>query len=136
MNLRKVAGKLGLLKGFQPRVPPKRVPTDTVVPVPFWDDMKICRDFSRDYTYLFNDVLDTRKLQQSLERLMRLGGWRKLGARIRPGVSGLSLVILNDRDNERDILTRTRGTEGWSTTYQRSMTKKGRDFLLPRPSIR
>ncbi|KAL5365927.1 hypothetical protein BJX96DRAFT_182057 [Aspergillus floccosus] len=62
---------------------PELVPTDTVVPVPLMDDQQLGRNSCVHHTYIFNDVLDTDKLQRSLQRLLEIGGWRKLGARVR-----------------------------------------------------
>ncbi|RHZ55803.1 uncharacterized protein CDV56_102415 [Aspergillus thermomutatus] len=63
--------------------PPKRDPTDTILPVPSWDDQRRMRDCCLHVTYRFDDVLDPEVLRRSLERLLQLDGWRTLGARLR-----------------------------------------------------
>ncbi|KAE8414441.1 hypothetical protein BDV36DRAFT_311814 [Aspergillus pseudocaelatus] len=67
---------------------PKRVPTDTVVPLSFADDQPLLRRISVNITYRFDDVLDTEVLRLSLERLLELDGWRRLGARLRLNDNG------------------------------------------------
>ena len=66
---------------------PPTVLTDTVLPVSLWDDRDIGRTWCLHYCYRFNDVLDPNELRSSLERLMQMGEWRRLGARIRRNVS-------------------------------------------------
>ncbi|TVY47294.1 Transcriptional regulator [Lachnellula occidentalis] len=62
---------------------PAKVPTDTIIPLHSKDDTKSLRPFVLDFTLCFDDVLDAEKLRSSLERLMDIGDWRKLGARLR-----------------------------------------------------
>lgn len=76
------------------RKPPNAVPTDTVVPLRFWDDKDYLRCFTVDFTYRFDDVLDVQKLQSALDRLMRIGDWGQLGARIRRKVCKIFSLIL------------------------------------------
>jgi hypothetical protein len=66
---------------------PPRVPSDTVVPLYFFDDNSIHRSVLLYITLRFDDVLEPGRLRGSLERLMGLGKWRKLGARLRKRVS-------------------------------------------------
>ena len=66
---------------------PAVVPTDTVVPMHFFDDNAINRSVLLYLTLRFDDVLDPERLLRALERLMELGDWRKLGARVRMTVS-------------------------------------------------
>lgn len=66
---------------------PEPVPTDKVVPVPLLDDQPRWHQRCVHYGYLFNDVLDSDKLRQALQRLIEIGEWRKLGARIRMNVN-------------------------------------------------
>jgi len=42
-----------------------------------------------DFTLRFDDVLDPEKLSAALVRLMELGNWRKLGARLRMNVNDI-----------------------------------------------
>lgn len=65
---------------------PTKVPTDTVVPLFSKDDTATNRRIILDFTAGFNDVLDPEKLRGALARLMEIGDWRKLGARLRSNV--------------------------------------------------
>jgi hypothetical protein len=77
---------------------PEKIPTDTVLPLQFWDDQRYTRAVCLDFTYRFDDVLDTEALRRSLERLLELDGWRTLGARLRMNVcEGNS--IAHDKSN-------------------------------------
>lgn len=80
---------------------PQPLPTDTVVPVPLLDDQPRWHQRCLHYGYLFNDVLDSDKLRQALQRLMEIGEWRKLGARIRINVDHHPLI----KTPEERILT-------------------------------
>ena len=71
---------------------PATVSTDTVIPLHSKDDTKSLRPFVLDYTLCFDDVLDPEKLRSSLARLMELGDWRKLGARLRLNVSVTPII--------------------------------------------
>ncbi|KAF2174777.1 hypothetical protein K469DRAFT_743569 [Zopfia rhizophila CBS 207.26] len=62
---------------------PERVPTDTVIPLGSFDDTKVNRSLSLDFTMRYDDVLDVQKLVGALEKLLDMPGWRKLGARLR-----------------------------------------------------
>lgn len=68
-------------------LPPPRNPSDTIVPLPAWDDQHRMRACCLHVTYRFDDVLDPEVLRQSLERLLELDGWRSLGGRLRRKVS-------------------------------------------------
>ena len=68
---------------------PAAVPTDTIVPMHCFDDNAINRSLLLYLTLRFDDVLDPERLRHALERLMELGEWRKLGARLRKTVSFL-----------------------------------------------
>ncbi|KAJ9207338.1 hypothetical protein DTO164E3_612 [Paecilomyces variotii] len=63
-------------------------PADTVIPFHYWDDDPHTRGLSFDITFRFDDVLDHEKLRASLARLLEIGNWRKLGARIRRNEKG------------------------------------------------
>lgn len=77
---------MGFFTKSNPATPP-RVPTDTVLPASLWDNRGIGHTWCLHYCYRFNDVLDPGELRISLERLMQLGEWRRLGARMRLNVS-------------------------------------------------
>ncbi|KAK3317261.1 LysR family regulatory protein [Cercophora scortea] len=66
-----------------PRTPPPTVPTDTIIPLSFWDCEHHVSGLSFDITFRFDDVLDHEALRAALARLLQLGNWRKLGARLR-----------------------------------------------------
>ena len=68
------------------RATPVTVPTDTVIPLNYFDDFKILRSWIIDLTLRFDDVLDAQRLQRALARLMELGNWKRLGARLRKNV--------------------------------------------------
>ncbi|KAL8376836.1 hypothetical protein RB595_007794 [Gaeumannomyces hyphopodioides] len=67
---------------------PATVPTDTIIPFHYYDDSKHTNGLCFDFTFRFDDVLDADKLRAALSRLLELGDWRKLGARIRRGTDG------------------------------------------------
>lgn len=69
------------------QVEPQRVPTDEVLPMHHFDDTPINASIILAWTLRFNDVLDADKLHHGLARLLEIGDWRKLGGRIRKGVS-------------------------------------------------
>ncbi|GIK04023.1 hypothetical protein Aspvir_008098 [Aspergillus viridinutans] len=69
--------------GKKAPLPPPRNPTDTVIPIPAWDDQHHLRALCLHLAYRFDDVLDPEVPRQSLERLLELDGWRTLGARLR-----------------------------------------------------
>lgn len=56
---------------------------DEVYPVHARDDTKTFRGILITWTLCFNDVLDPDKLQGSLSTLLSLGGWKKIGGRLR-----------------------------------------------------
>lgn len=62
---------------------PATVPTDTIIPVHYFDDNTINRSVLLYITLRFDDFLDPERLRGAMDRLMELGDWRKLGARIR-----------------------------------------------------
>jgi hypothetical protein len=61
-------------------------PTDTVLPVFYFDDTPLLRNYVQCSTLRFNDALDATMLRDSLSRVIALPGWRKLGGRIRINV--------------------------------------------------
>ncbi|KAG8349753.1 hypothetical protein FVEN_g12030 [Fusarium venenatum] len=58
-------------------------PTDTILPVFYFDDTPLLRNYVQCSTLRFNDALDATMLSDSLSRVITLLGWRKLGGRIR-----------------------------------------------------
>lgn len=78
------------------------VPTDTIIPFHYWDDDHHTRGLSFDATFRFDDVLDHEKLRRALFRLLEVGEWRKLGARIRRNAKGgLEYHVPQSFDDER-----------------------------------
>lgn len=69
-------------------VQPPTVSTDTIVPFHYYDDTKNTNGLCFDFTFRFDDLLDDRKIRDALSRLLELGDWRKLGARIRRNKAG------------------------------------------------
>jgi hypothetical protein len=69
-----------------PEAKPIIISTDTIIPFHWLDDTDIYRSIVMDLTLRFDDVLDAEKIRGALTRLMELGNWRKLGARIRLNV--------------------------------------------------
>lgn len=74
--------------GLKKTITPPTVPTDTIIPFHYYDDTHHNRGLAFDFTFRFDDVLDPRKLQMAFSRLLELGDWRKLGARIRRNGEG------------------------------------------------
>lgn len=74
--------------GFCSRQPkaPERVPTDTVIPVGFYDGTILYRNLIMYTLFVFDDVLDHQRLRTCLERVVSRPGWNKLGARLRRNV--------------------------------------------------
>lgn len=72
------------------RPTPDRVPTDDVVPLHLFDGMDVYRAIVVDLALRFDDVLDHEKLRLALVRLLEIGNWRKLGARLRRNVHSLT----------------------------------------------
>ncbi|KAI1322613.1 hypothetical protein F5Y16DRAFT_385930 [Xylariaceae sp. FL0255] len=67
---------------------PKRVETDDVRPVHFFDDTFFFRRIVLYNLSVYDEVLDPEKLCAALERLARRDGWRKLGGRVRLNRNG------------------------------------------------
>ncbi|OGM49454.1 hypothetical protein ABOM_001646 [Aspergillus bombycis] len=70
------------------RARPATIPTDRIVPLRYWDDLHYLRSLSHDFTFRFDDVLDASKLEGALDRLMEIGDWGQLGARLRLNDNG------------------------------------------------
>ncbi|KAE8353390.1 squalene cyclase [Aspergillus coremiiformis] len=93
--------KMGLFSDLLRRRP-ATVPTDRIIPLRFWDDLPYLRAFSHDFTFRFDDVLDVTKLQDSLKRLLEIGDWGQLGARLRWNDKGkLEYHIPSQYDEKR-----------------------------------
>jgi len=67
-------------------VQPATVPTDMIIPLHYWDDLLFTRDVCQNFTFQFDDVMDSEKLRMSFSRLLEIGDWKKLGARLRMNV--------------------------------------------------
>lgn len=65
---------------------PATVPTDTIIPLHYWDDLQYTKALCIDVMFRFDDVMDAEKLRMSLSRLLEIGDWKKLGARLRMNV--------------------------------------------------
>ncbi|RAH85214.1 hypothetical protein BO86DRAFT_445733 [Aspergillus japonicus CBS 114.51] len=81
---------MGILNFFGKTKPPRPAPTptDTIVPLGFWDGRPYQHSICMDVAYRFDDVLDVKTLDRSLTRLLQLGDWHKLGARLRRNDAG------------------------------------------------
>jgi hypothetical protein len=62
--------------------------TDIIIPFHYWDDDPHTLGLSFDVTFRFDEVLDHERLRRALSRLLQIGDWRKLGARIRRNADG------------------------------------------------
>lgn len=65
---------------------PAIVPTDRVIPLRYWDDLDYLRSICHAFTLRFDDALDVPKLETALLRLMEIGDWGQMGARLRLNV--------------------------------------------------
>lgn len=77
---------------------PSITPGDTVVSVDSWVQEI---GFNVELLFRFDDVLDPAKLATSLERLMKIGNWHQLGARVRLKVS---LKTRKSREGKMDLI--------------------------------
>ncbi|KAL6411812.1 lysR family regulatory protein [Ilyonectria robusta] len=96
---------------FSPMKPtqPATIPTDTIIPLHFLDDQPVHRSIVLDLTLRFDDALDSETLRIALVRLMELGPWRKLGARLRMNEAGrLEYHIPTSFDETRPGFSYTR----------------------------
>lgn len=60
---------------------------DLVLPLHYFDNSAMFTNLTMYVNLVFDDVLDPEKLRSSLEELIARDTWRKLGARVRKGVS-------------------------------------------------
>lgn len=65
---------------------PAANPDDVVYPVHTLDGCK-ANHVATGWVLRFDDVLDAEKLRSSLVRTLEIGDWKKLGGKIRRGVS-------------------------------------------------
>ncbi|KAI6804076.1 hypothetical protein KC361_g440 [Hortaea werneckii] len=98
----------------KPRPPPK-VPSDEVIPLHYLDDQFYTRALVLHFFSRFDDVLDPEKLRSALDRLLHIGGWRKLGARLRLNdAGGLEYHVPAEFTAERPPFSFTRVNTGIS----------------------
>ncbi|TVY83043.1 Transcriptional regulator [Lachnellula suecica] len=64
------------------------IETDEVFPLHFLDRGTFIRKLVMSYTFQYDDVLDPQMLHDSLAKLLAIGGWRKLGGRLRLNANG------------------------------------------------
>lgn len=69
---------------------------DTIIPFHFWDDVPYTRGICLNVTLRFEEVLDTKKLHDAVERLLEIGDWKKLGARLRQNVKSTATTFTNE----------------------------------------
>src|SRR3569833_1691799 len=104
---------------------PAVIPTDTIVPVHYFDDNAINRSVLLYMTLRFDHVLDPDRLHRSLERLMELGDWRKLGSRLRMTVR--PYLVHGAVEAGRELTSPPcRTTASSSTTYPPRSTRRDR----------
>lgn len=110
------SGQLKGIFGSGPqRVAPPRVSTDEVLPVHFFDDSATNRTLIISWTLRFNEVLDADKLNNSLQKLLSIGGWRRLGGRLRETKDGkLEIHIPQEFTPERPAVGYSHETFGIS----------------------
>lgn len=91
----------GKMWPFSGQSAPATISTDTIIPVHSQDDTPVYRAIVIDFTLRFDDVLDPEKLRRALARLMEIGNWKKLGARMR-----VNVCILNYTGAPSSFLSR------------------------------
>jgi hypothetical protein len=89
---------------------PSMLESDEIFPVHFIDQAGIIRSSIINYTFRYNDVLDANKLHNSLNQLLHMGEWRKLGGRLRLNVRITCCIFFL-----RISLTRIEFAEKWAT---------------------
>ncbi|KAI7008947.1 hypothetical protein D0869_13587 [Hortaea werneckii] len=95
--------------------PPPKVPSDEVIPLHYLDDQFYTRALVLHFFSRFDDVLDPEKLRKALVRLLHIGGWRKLGARLRLNDAGrLEYHVPAEYTAERPPFSFTRVNTGIS----------------------
>ncbi|EPQ52427.1 hypothetical protein GLOTRDRAFT_140191 [Gloeophyllum trabeum ATCC 11539] len=61
---------------------------DEVIPVFAMDNFKFAQAFTGSYKFVINGSIDVSVLTTALDRLLAMGHWRKMGARIRKNAQG------------------------------------------------
>ncbi|RAK98676.1 squalene cyclase [Aspergillus ibericus CBS 121593] len=102
-------------------------PEAAIVPLRYWDDLDYLRRLCHDFTFRFDDVLDVAKLEGALARLMEIGDWGQLGARLRLNDSGhLEYHVPAE-------YTKTR--PGFNFTTTEYGLRQDQSVLLPSPAL-
>lgn len=86
-----------------------RTAPDEVYKFRFCDGNDILQKIVMEFTYRFDDLLDASKLKLSLERLLEIGEWKSLGARLKKDVGAVMVATI-----VRRILTTMTGNNGRS----------------------
>ena len=87
---------------------------EDVYPLHMLDDTKTLRGIVVTWTLHFDDVLDPELLKHSLERLLEIGDWKKLGGRLRMNVRRPFV----DRCKKCTKLKKHREMEPWSCMFR------------------
>lgn len=105
----------------QTRQPPNYPsnPTDTVLPVYYFDDTPLLRNCVQCWTLRFNESLDAEMLRRALSDVLDRPGWRKLGGRIRMNVR-TDIILCSE-----SLLTFTRKKKSWKFTFLGSLLRHG-----------
>jgi hypothetical protein len=115
------------------RLPLTAIPTDTIIPLHYWDDHQTTRALTFDFTFRFDDIMDVSKIRQSLVRLMEIGDWRKLGARLRMNVKNNQSFHSNKI--YRHMLNMDRSRVSLNTISRRNMMRTDPASYILRCSI-
>lgn len=117
------------LFSFLGRRQPATVATDRIVPLRYWDDLDYLRSICHDFTFRFDDVLDKERLRAGLDRLLKIGDWSQLGARLRLNVRGSRI--------DETYLTRASYSikTDWNTIFQQGTARIGLHLSLPQPTM-
>lgn len=102
--------------GFRNKCPPK-VATDVVVPLHWFEDGWIWKSIVAYSFFVVDDQLDVIKMKAALEGLVERKGYRKLGGRLRQGVSETFIHYMRLAD-PTDELYATRTMAVLSTIYR------------------
>ncbi|KAL7787061.1 hypothetical protein V8C37DRAFT_274641 [Trichoderma ceciliae] len=114
---------------FRKSITPTKVHTDVVIPFRFFDDTPLWKAFILYSMFAFDDVLDTVRLRESLEKLAECDGWQRLGARMRKNSKGkLEYHVPTEFTQERRALTYTHIVHDMSAADHPIASK------LPKPS--
>lgn len=76
------------------------VPVDRIVPFHRFDDAIGLRNSILVWTLRFDDVLDAARLRDSLNALLSIGNWKRLGGRVRKKVSERSSCVGGKQEME------------------------------------